>query len=177
MITLFRRTRIYFSAGREGEKNSDDAIDKTHIASQHILYMSIAAVMKSSSEGSGLRVAVVGVGGGGLCLLLHDLLPKASITGVDIDPTVVELAQKYFGLKLDNRLNVIVQDGLSFLKQKLKFDVIMLDVDSKERGSPMSCPPPQFMESDILAAAADSLGHEGNSHEDSYTYEKFHDAL
>lgn len=123
--------------------------------------MSIPAPIIASSSSSSSSIAVIGVGGGNLCMLLNDLFPSISITGVELDPLVVEIAKKYFGLKTNEKLKVIVKDGLEFLNEKSKYDIIMYDVDNKEQGSALSCPPLQFLESSILKNVADSLGNEG----------------
>lgn len=124
--------------------------------------MSVAAALKTRICPS-VTVAVIGVGGGGLCLLLQNLFQKISITGVDIDSLVVEVAKKYFGLDENERLKVIVGDGLEFLKRKKKCDILMLDVDSKERGSALSCPPPQFLDPLVLQAVVEIIGNEGKN--------------
>lgn len=38
-----------------------------------------------------------------------------NIIAVDIDPAMSEVAEKYFGLKEDERMHVIIEDGLQFL--------------------------------------------------------------
>jgi len=47
---------------------------------------------------------------------------------VEIDPTIIELAKKYFNLKSDPRLNIYDEDGRIFLnKNQKKYDVIFGD--------------------------------------------------
>lgn len=145
---------------QKDETDIKDLVDFSYVSSDHVLYMSIAAALKVL-EKSSASVAVIGVGGGALCLLLRDLFPNITVTGIELDPLVIELAQKYFGLKVDERLKIIVNDGVKFLKEKNKFDVIMFDVDSKQLGSALSCPPLQFIEPSVLNAVAESLGDEG----------------
>lgn len=38
-----------------------------------------------------------------------------NITAVDIDPAMLTVATNYFGLALDDKLKVVIDDGLVFL--------------------------------------------------------------
>jgi len=54
-----------------------------------------------------------------LALLLNKVYPLAKITGVDIDPKIVELGKKY--LKLDTvKVNVVISDAMKFVKKEKK---------------------------------------------------------
>lgn len=68
---------------------------------------------------------ILGLGGGSAALLVKKFWPEAKITGVDIDPVMVELGQKYLGLE---SLNVVIKDAHDFIKRtKEKFDLILID--------------------------------------------------
>lgn len=43
-----------------------------------------------------------------------------NITAVDIDPSMLTVATDYFGLVQDNRLKVVIDDGIKFLKKAVK---------------------------------------------------------
>lgn len=43
-----------------------------------------------------------------------------NITAVDIDPSMLTVATNYFGLEQDNRLKVVIDDGVKFLTKALK---------------------------------------------------------
>jgi len=74
------------------------------------------------------RVLVVGLGGGSLVKRMWRDYPQVTIDAVEIDPIVVDVAQKYFGLPSDPRVNVIVEDGRRFLAATDKtYDVIVMD--------------------------------------------------
>lgn len=62
------------------------------------------------------RVLVLGLGGGALCTYLHQTFPSLSVEGVEIDPTMVDLAKKYFGFKPSEKLKSHIADGLSFVR-------------------------------------------------------------
>lgn len=67
---------------------------------------------------------------------------------------MLTVATNFFGLVQDNRLKVVIDDGIKFLKKALKngqsFKSILFDVDSKDPTVGMSCPPVQFLELDVL---------------------------
>ncbi|CAF1669617.1 unnamed protein product, partial [Didymodactylos carnosus] len=75
---------------------------------------------------------IIGLGGGLLPTILRHYYPTVNITIVEIDPMVVELAQKYFNFKYDSALNVIISDGREYIRKLVlnenkKFDLIMFD--------------------------------------------------
>lgn len=76
------------------------------------------------------KILVLGLGGGSNTRLCHKLFPRAQITAVDIDPLMVEISQKYFGLKKIKNLNFIISDALRFaanLKKDDLYDLVLLD--------------------------------------------------
>jgi spermidine synthase len=76
-------------------------------------------------------ILVIGLGGGTLPRTLARLLPDADIDVVEIDPAVVDVAQKYFGFRPDARIHLTVQDGRAYVRAALRgskrYDLIMLD--------------------------------------------------
>ena len=62
------------------------------------------------------NIAVLGVGGGSLISFLHAALPKATITGVEIEPELFNIAHKYFGMPNDDRVNCVTMDAMEWLK-------------------------------------------------------------
>ena len=77
------------------------------------------------------RILVLGLGGGTLSNVLHEMSPDAEIVNIDIDPVVVKLAREYFHYKEDDRVNTKIIDGRVFIKRSIlkkeKFDWIFLD--------------------------------------------------
>jgi spermidine synthase len=74
------------------------------------------------------RVLVVGLGGGSMPMFLRSLYPSLSIDVVDIDPEVVKVAHRFFGLKEDARLRVHVADGRRFIEESRGgYDLVFLD--------------------------------------------------
>jgi spermidine synthase len=77
------------------------------------------------------RILIIGLGGGTLPRALERLLPEAQIDVVEIDPAVVQVAQRYFGFVPDARVQVIVEDGRAYVRRTqrtaTRYDLIMLD--------------------------------------------------
>lgn len=77
------------------------------------------------------RILIVGLGGGILPSTLRKLLPSSQIDIVEIDPTVSAVAKRFFHFSPTDKTNVYENDGRVFakraLKQKVKYDLVMLD--------------------------------------------------
>src|SRR3989344_4139512 len=70
------------------------------------------------------NILMLGLGGGTVAKLLRKKYPDAKITGVEIDPMMVELGRKY--LKLDDYdVDVKITDANSFLIKNKKYDLII----------------------------------------------------
>uniref|UniRef100_A0A8C1PVM6 eEF1A lysine and N-terminal methyltransferase n=1 Tax=Cyprinus carpio TaxID=7962 RepID=A0A8C1PVM6_CYPCA len=111
--------------------------------------------LRSAATDHPVSVLLVGLGGGGLPQFVHDFVPCARVEVVELDSAVLEVAQSWFGFHTDERLKVILGDGLEHIKTLESegghsFDVIMFDVDSKDTTLGMSCPPSAFVETSLL---------------------------
>lgn len=70
----------------------------------------------------------IGLGGGSTAWYLHKTFPSISITAVELDPVVVELAKKYFFIQAGDKFKIEVLDGRLYLvRHEAKFDVILID--------------------------------------------------
>jgi spermidine synthase len=70
----------------------------------------------------------IGFGGGRTAWYLHRFLPDTPVTSVELDPMVMQLASKYFGIKQEPNFNVVEQDGRLFLTSSPRlYDVILID--------------------------------------------------
>ena len=76
------------------------------------------------------HILILGVAGGSVIeTLKKDIKFKGKITGVEIDPVVVEIANTYFGLKEYKNVEIVIDDAFEFvLKAKEKYDLIVIDV-------------------------------------------------
>ena len=75
-------------------------------------------------------ILILGVAGGSIIeTLKNDLKFKGKITGVEIDATVIEIANKYFGLDQFDNVEIVIDDAFEFvLKTREKYDLIVIDI-------------------------------------------------
>ena len=70
----------------------------------------------------------IGFGGGRTAWYLHKHVPVLDITCVELDPAVVELATKHFGVRQAPRFKIAVADGRNYMvRSKDTWNVIMID--------------------------------------------------
>ncbi len=75
-------------------------------------------------------ILILGVAGGSVIKTLIDEIEfKGKITGVEIDPEIIEIANTYFKLNTISNLKIINDDAFEFvLKNKECYDLIIIDV-------------------------------------------------
>lgn len=73
---------------------------------------------------------ILGVAGGSVIKTLVDEINfEGQITGVDIDPNIIKIANDYFKLDEIKNLNIIIDDAFEFvLKTKERYDLIIIDI-------------------------------------------------
>lgn len=75
------------------------------------------------------KILVLGLGCGVMVPLLNQKYPRAKITGVEIDPEMIRLGKKYFGLESLFSLKVLCSDAKKFLRQsKTYYDLVVVDL-------------------------------------------------
>jgi spermidine synthase len=80
------------------------------------------------------RVLVIGLGGGTIPKQFTHYYPDTVVDVVDVDPLVVDVAQKYFGVQPSDRLRVHLADGRLFLRRATeKWDLIVIDTYTTNR--------------------------------------------
>lgn len=86
--------------------------------------MSIAAIFPQDIK----RVLVLGLGAGSMPLYLQRYLPDAAIDAVELDPGVIDVAKKYFGIRETENLHLIAADARVFLNRHTEpYDLIFVD--------------------------------------------------
>jgi spermidine synthase len=84
------------------------------------------------------KILVLGVAGGSVIKTLTDEIHcKGRITGVEIDPTIIKIANSYFKLDQISNLTILIADAFEFVLQASeKYDLIILDIfqDTKMPG-------------------------------------------
>lgn len=76
------------------------------------------------------NVLVLGVAAGSVIkTLTEEIKFKGKITGVEIDPAAIEIANRYFNLDKIENLEIVIGDAFEFvLKTKEKYDLIIIDI-------------------------------------------------
>jgi spermidine synthase len=83
------------------------------------------------------RLAMIGLGGGGLTTAAFHALDGLEIDAVEISPVVVRLARRYFGLPRHPRYRIHVEPGRRFLERtERRFDAVILDAYTEELEAP-----------------------------------------
>jgi len=89
--------------------------------------MSLAAIYPPDIK----RVLVLGLGAGSVSTYLGRFLKDATIDAAEVDPGVIDVAKKYFGLRESNRSHVYESDGRVFLNRHNElYDLIIADAFS-----------------------------------------------
>jgi spermidine synthase len=75
------------------------------------------------------EVLIVGLGGGAMVHFYRHYDPEVRVEAVEIDPVVVDIADRYFRVRSEQNVHVVTADGLKYVPQsKSRYDVIYMDV-------------------------------------------------
>uniref|UniRef100_A0A7I4YUI2 PABS domain-containing protein n=1 Tax=Haemonchus contortus TaxID=6289 RepID=A0A7I4YUI2_HAECO len=132
-------------------------VDHVPITVSHVAAIVAATFLMPSltleETGKGKQILEIGLGGGNYDMRLHKMKPYVNITVVEIDPTMVKMAYKWFGVVDSETHHTIVQDGKEFLEQaynqERKFDIVVIDACASY-SSPLLCPADPFQDAIIL---------------------------
>ena len=97
-------------------------------------YGSLQRVLKFSLEHTDVshaeNVLLLGLGGGCvLKTLWNEFDYKGNVTAVDIDPVIITVAEKEFGILPNGKTRIVCADAYDFVKEDLdKFDLIIIDL-------------------------------------------------
>lgn len=101
-----------------------DTKDDRELPAAYTRFMSVPVAYDNDLA----NILEIGFGGGRTAWYLHKYLPQTQVTSVELDPDVVALAKKYFGVNEERNFDVIVDDGRMFLKNNIRlYDVILID--------------------------------------------------
>lgn len=74
------------------------------------------------------RVLMIGLGGGIITRVMAHHYPDCTFDNVELDPVVVEAAERFFFFRPGPRMNSHVRDGRVFLRRsRERYDIIILD--------------------------------------------------
>jgi spermidine synthase len=101
-----------------------DSTNELALPVTYTRYMTVGLAYASAAD----NLLEIGFGGGRTAWYLHKHMPALDITCVELDPAVVELAQKHFGVRPEDRFKINVSDGRNYMvKSPETWNVIMID--------------------------------------------------
>ena len=116
-MTFGHNKRLYV----ESEYNQDN---ERELPVVYTRYMTVGLVYAKAVD----SLLEIGLGGGRTSWYIHKTLPNTSVTTVELDPEVISLAKKYFGIREENNFNIVARDGRIYLTRNTKqYDVILID--------------------------------------------------
>ncbi len=79
--------------------------------------------------GGGRKILFLGVAGGTALKQLATVYPAAEITGVELDPAVIDVARRYFGLAGEPNVTLVAEDARWYLADdRQSYDIIAIDL-------------------------------------------------
>lgn len=136
-----------------------------------------------------VRTVVIGLGAGLLPMFLRGCFPFLDIEVVELDSLVLDLARDYFGFTEDLQLKVHIGDGIKYIQDaKQKKDhsngntpasneknmvsltdgnycsgtkIVIVDADSSDLSSGLTCPPTDFVEESFLISVKEFISEGG----------------
>lgn len=154
--------KVMKSNKKKGKSKISLSVDFSFLSCQH--HEAIVAALSLSPKvlNNDVSVLLIGLGGGSLPMFIFSHFPRIYSTVVELDPDIVMIAKKWFGFSENERMNLIVKDGLDFLNESSKtYDIIVFDIDSKDASNALSCPPDAFIDKAILAKVKEMLCRDG----------------
>lgn len=80
------------------------------------------------------RILILGLGGGTLVKQFVRFYPDATVDVVEVDPLVVQVAQRWFDVEPSDRLRIHLSDARTFVTRSNEtWDLVMVDVSSTNR--------------------------------------------
>jgi len=123
---------------------------------EYVNYMLIPKLLNPGAR----RILFIGLGGGTAAKLYVRLFPDVTIDAVEIDPLVIDVAQKLFFVKPSSRLRLHNGDGRLFVKRTTEtFDIVIIDAYTVNRyGSTI---PANLVTKEFFAEIAGRLSSDG----------------
>ena len=142
------RTMVFVrDSGEEALETQMDLTQPHELRFAYLRYMFMSYLFQPNPK----EVLIVGLGGGSMIHFLQHYDPLVRVDAIEIDPVVVDIASKYFGIKPKKNVNIITGDGFDYLQNtKVVYDVIYMDaflkpsIDTDSTGTPVRLRTQQF---------------------------------
>lgn len=126
--------RTLFFVRDSGEEVIESMVDlrqPSRLLLDYTKYMFLSYAFQPKQE----KVLIVGLGGGAMVHFLKKHDPELKVDVVEIDPAIVAIADKHFGIRTEGNINVITADGIKYLAEtKERYDVVYMDAFLKPSG-------------------------------------------
>ena len=101
-----------------------DRSDKRALPVTYTRYLTAALAYPPEVD----SILEIGLGGGRTASYLNIFMPEVSILSVELDPEVIEMAEKYFDVQESETLAIEAADGrIHLMRSEAKHDIIMVD--------------------------------------------------
>ncbi len=98
--------------------------DPLELPVEYTRYMTMAMAY----AGQPRSMLEIGLGGGSTVWYLHNTFPALDLTVVELDPSVIEMAEKYFFVEPGDGLNIVARDGrIALVRAQETYDAILVD--------------------------------------------------
>jgi predicted O-methyltransferase YrrM len=98
------------------------------------------------------KILILGLAGGTLVKILTKMYPNINITAVDVDPVMVDIGRKYFGLNTYKNLKIKIADALQYIaNNNEKYDLVIIDIFQGDKT------PVEFAEKEFIANVLSSV--------------------
>ena len=151
MVYEGRKARVLFT-GKRDAAFSGIPLDDQH----HLLFDYIQRFYELTCQTRPRNLLMIGGGTYTLPTALLYALPDITIDAVEIDPGLDRIAEAYFGLTPNPRLNIIHGDGVDYIRtNRKKYDMIIIDAFDDLKI------PENFAKDETAAAISASLSSKG----------------
>ncbi|MFO8008570.1 MAG: fused MFS/spermidine synthase [Candidatus Brocadiia bacterium] len=123
-------TTLRFATGDPGVVQSQVDLNRPR---RHMLEYTGMAFCGLLYQPEPKRFLMLGLGGGVIAREMHHYFPDLQLDVAEIDPAIPGVAERFFGFRTTERLEVHVRDGRVFIRRRLredpvpKYDYIVLD--------------------------------------------------
>ena len=126
-IRIVNNVRTLWFVRDSGEEVIESMVnlEKPHeLLVDYTRFMFLSYLFRPNQE----KVLIVGLGGGAMIHFLKHYDAKVKVDAVEIDPVIVSVADKYFGVRSGGNVNIVTKDAFEYLKNTdAQYDVIYMD--------------------------------------------------
>jgi len=148
------RTMIFVRDSGEEALESQIDLTKPHELRFTYLNFMFADFLLRPDHQPDDHALIVGLGGGSMVHFLQRYVPKLRVDAVEIDPVVVDMAQRYFGVENNQQVKLITQDAFVFFDETPStYSTIYMDAflkpaaDTDNTGVPLNLRTQRFYKS------------------------------